>query len=282
LRSFDYASPASLDELLHLLDQHGPDAKILAGGTDLIVRLRSGRMLPRIVIDLKRVGALRSDIVETDSCLRIGARTVMADVISDHRIRRHFPGLVEAAGVVGSVQIRNRATLAGNICNASPAADTAPALLVYDAVANLAGLHGLRRVPLCDFFTGPGRTVLQRAEIVESIDLPLAAGASGAAFARLTRRRGVDLATVNLCCLVKPSGEVRFAYGAVGPRPFLVQDATGVLANPESTAAARDAHLRELISAASPISDLRGGRDYRMAMLLVMSRRALATALERL
>ncbi len=282
MRSFDYASPASLDELLRLLDQYGPDAKILAGGTDLIVRLRSGRMLPRIVIDLKRVASLRPDIVEADSCLRIGARTVMADVISDDRIRRHFPALAEAAGVVGSVQIRHRATLAGNICNASPAADTAPALLVYDAVANLAGLHGPRRVPLCAFFTGPGRTVLQRAEIVESIDLPLAAGAGGAAFARLTRRRGVDLATVSLCCLVKPPGEVRFAYGAVGPRPFLVQDATGVLANLESTAAARDARLRELISAASPISDLRGGRDYRMAMLLVMSRRALATALERL
>ncbi len=282
MRSFDYASPASLEQLLHLLDEYGADAKILAGGTDLMVRLRAGRMLPRIVIDLKRVGSLRADIVETDSCLRIGARTLMADVTGDARIRRHFPALAEAAGVVGSVQIRNLATLAGNICNASPAADTAPALLVYDAVANLAGLDGPRRVPLCAFFTGPGRTVLQRAEIVESIDLPLAAGAGGAAFGRLTRRRGVDLATVNLCCLAKPSGEVRFAYGAVGPRPFLVQDANGVLANPQASAAERDARLRELISAASPISDLRGGRDYRMAMLLVMSRRALATALERL
>ena len=279
---FDYASPASLDDVLRLLDQHGSDAKILAGGTDLIVRMRAGRMLPRVVIDLKRVSSLRSDIVEIDSCLRIGARAVMADVIADTRIQRLFPALVEAAGVVGSVQIRNRATLAGNICNASPAADTAPALLVYDAIANLAGLHGPRRVPLCAFFTGPGRTVLQRAEIVESIDLPLAAAASGAAFGRLTRRRGVDLATVNLCCLVKPSGEVRFAYGAVGPRPFLVQDASGVLANPEATAAERDARLRELISAASPISDLRGGRDYRMAMLLVMSRRALVAALKHL
>jgi CO/xanthine dehydrogenase FAD-binding subunit len=282
LHAFDYASPASLEELLRLLDQHGSDAKILAGGTDLMVRMRAGRMLPRVVIDLKRVSSLRSDIIETDSCVRIGARTVMADVVADARIRRHFPALVEAAGVVGSVQIRNRATLAGNICNASPAADTAPALLVYDAVANLAGLNGPRRVPLCAFFTGPGRTVLQRAEIVESIDLPLSTSASGAAFGRLTRRRGVDLATINLCCLVKPSGEVRFAYGAVGPRPFLVQDASGVLANPESTAAERDAVLRELISAASPISDLRGGRDYRIAMLLVMSRRALAAALQRI
>jgi len=178
-----------MEELLSLLNEHGPAAKLLAGGTDLMVRLRSGHILPRIVIDLKRVKALRPDIVETGSrgrpCLRVGARTVMTDLIQDERVRRHFPALVEAAGVVGSVQIRNRATLAGNICNASPAADTAPALLVYDAVVNMTGLDGARSVPLRQFFTGPRRTVLERAEVVESIDLPLPAGLRGAAFGRM-------------------------------------------------------------------------------------------------
>jgi carbon-monoxide dehydrogenase medium subunit len=271
-----------MEELLSLLNQHGPAAKLLAGGTDLIVRLRSGDVLPRIVVDLKRVKTLRPDIIETDSCLRVGARTVMTDLIEDQRVRRHFPALVEAANVVGSVQIRNRATLAGNICNASPAADTAPALLVYDAIANITGLNGARRVPLRAFFTGPGRTVLERAEVIESIDLPLPAGPRGAAFGRVTRRRGVDLATINLCCLVKPSGETRFAYGAVGPRPFLVQDDSGVLANPNSSPAERDSRLKELIAQATPISDLRGGREYRLAMLLVTSRRSLTTAIERI
>ena len=282
MRSFAYACPGTMEELLSLLNEHGPAAKLLAGGTDLMVRLRSGRVLPRIVIDLKRVKTLRPDIVEANSSLRVGARTVMTDLIQDQRIRRHFPALVEAAGVVGSVQIRNRATLAGNICNASPAADTAPALLVYDAVANIAGLHGARCVPLRAFFTGPGRTVLERAEVIESIDLPLPEGPQGAAFGRLTRRRGVDLATINLCCLVKPSGETRFAYGAVGPRPFLVEDDSGVLANPKSSPAERDSALKELIAHAAPISDLRGTREYRLAMLLAMSRRTLATAIERL
>jgi carbon-monoxide dehydrogenase medium subunit len=271
-----------MDELLMLLHEHGPAAKILAGGTDLMVRMRAGRILPQVVVDLKRVAALRADIVETGSCLRVGARTVMTDVIQDPRVLRHFPALAEAAGVVGSVQIRNRATLAGNICNASPAADTAPALLVYDAIANITGLNGARPVPLREFFTGPGRTVLQRAEIIESIDLPLPAGPQGSAFGRVTRRRGVDLATINLCCLVKPSGETRFAYGAVAPRPFLVQDDSGVLADLNRSPAERDSRLKELIAHASPISDLRGAKDYRSAMLLVMSRRALAAAIGRL
>ena len=287
VRSFAYASPTTLAELLRLLNEHGPEARLLAGGTDLMVRLRSGRALPRIVVDLKRVEALRPDIVETGSCLRVGARTVMTDLIADERMQRHFPALVESAGVVGSVQIRNRATLAGNIGNASPAADTAPALLVYDAVANLTGLNGTRQVPLRDFFTGPGRTVLGRAEVIESIDLPLPAGPRGAAFGRITRRRGVDLATINLCCLVNrclvnPGGEARFAYGAVGPRPFLVEDTSGLLADPHISPAERDSRLLDLIAQASPISDLRGGSDYRLAMLLVMSRRTLAAALARL
>jgi CO/xanthine dehydrogenase FAD-binding subunit len=264
MRSFQYARPETLEELLALLHEHGPAAKLLAGGTDLMVRLRSGQSLPRVVIDLKRVKALRAEIVETDAGLRIGARTVMAGLIEDRRVRRHFSALVEAAGAVGSVQIRNRATLAGNICNASPAADTAPALLVYGAIANLVELGGRRSVPLADFFLGPGRTVLNRGEIVESIDVPFASEPSGAAFGRITRRRGVDVAGVNLCCLVKASGQTLFACGAVGPRPFLAPD------------------LESLIAQASPISDLRSGSDYRLAMLAVLGRRCLAAAVSRL
>jgi len=265
VRTFEYARPGTLEELLALLHAHGPEAKLLAGGTDLVVGLRSGYSLPRVVIDLKKIKDLGPEIVERDSSLRIGARTVMADLMEDRRVRSHFPALVDAAGVVGSVQIRNRATLAGNICNASPAADTAPALLVYGARVNLVGLNGRRAVPLTEFFLGPGRTVLNRGEIVESIDLPFASEPSGAAFGRATRRRGVDVATVNLCCLVKASGETLLASGAVGPRPFLVR-------------AARETILEEVLARASPISDIRSGRDYRLAMLAVLARRCLASA----
>ncbi len=261
MRPFQYVRPTALDDVFGLLAAHGPKARILAGGTDVVVRLRMGHMRPSVVIDLKDVAALPRGITQVDSHLRVGARAVMTDLLADARVARSFPALAEAAAVVGSIQIRNRATVAGNICNASPAADTAPALLAYGAVVNLVSAAGARRVPLTGFFTGPGKTVLREGEIVESIDLPLPATPSGAAFGRITRRYGVDLATINLCCRVDANGETRFAYGAVGPKPFLVVDATGVLADPGAPAAAKSSVLRELIANASPISDVRGGRD---------------------
>ena len=185
-----------------------------------------GQGFPPVVIDLKRVADLRADVVEVDGRFRIGARAVMTDVIRTPVLRELFPALVEAALVVGSVQIRNRATVAGNLCNASPAADTAPALLAYGASLNLVSAGGSRQMPLEDFFSGPGRTVLSPGELVASIDLPLPTERTGGAFGRLTRRHGVDLAIVNLCCVVRASGDVRFAFGAVGPRPFVVDIAT--------------------------------------------------------
>lgn len=264
-----YLRPESLGELLSLLEQHGPTARLLAGGTDLLVRLKKGHDFPAVVIDLKRVAELRADIIETDGALRIGARAVMTDVVEHARVRALFPALVEAALVVGSVQIRNRATVAGNLCNASPAADTAPPLLAYGAQLHLTGARGSRRIPLEDFFTGPGRTSLAAGEIVESIDLPVPRERTGGAFARLTRRHGVDLAIVNLCCVVRESGEARLAFGAVGPRPFVVD-------------ARENARLDEIVARASPISDLRASDEYRTAMLPILARRALQTAKERL
>lgn len=282
MHAFAYARPQSVAEALALLEEYGPEARLLAGGTDLLVGLRKGKIRPRMVIDLKRVAELRPEINETGSLLRIGATAVLADLIEDERVQRHFPALVEAAATVGSIQIRNRATLAGNICNASPAADTAPPLLAYGAEVNLMSVGGSRRVPLNDFFTGPGQTVLQRGELVASIDLPLPQQPLGSAFARLTRRRGVDLATISLCCSVDASGITRFAYGAVGPRPFLVADESGVLADPGASDEEKDQVLGRLVAQTSPISDVRASREYRQAMLPVLSRRALRLAFDRL
>jgi carbon-monoxide dehydrogenase medium subunit len=278
---FEYARPTSLDETFGLL-RDVPGARLLLGGTDLIVGLRKGRVTTPLVIDLKRVADLERGIVERDGHLRIGARTVLTEMVAHERIRRSFPALVEAADVVGSIQIRNRATLAGNQCNASPAADTATPLLVADAVVEVAGASGTRRLPLADFFTGPGRTLLAPGEIVSAIELPLPDAPAGSAFARMTRRRGVDLATVNLCCSVSANGTTRFAFGAVGPRPFAVTDESGVLADAGADAAQQDAALRELTGQATPISNVRASREYREAMLLVLARRALVRARERL
>jgi CO/xanthine dehydrogenase FAD-binding subunit len=278
---FDYVRPDSLEAVVGLLEKHGPSARLLAGGTDVLVRLRLGHMRPSIVVDLKRARGLDSTIAQVGSSLRVGARCVMADLLNDERVRTHFPALVEAGRVVGSVQIRHRATLVGNICNASPAADTAPPLLVYDAAANIVGPSGARRVPVAEFFTGPGTTVLARGEVVSSIDLPIPERA-GAAFTRLTRRRGVDLASLTVSCLVKKSGEARIALGAVAPTPLVISDNGSLVAEIRGNASLTAATLDRLVAHASPISDVRASRDYRSAMLRVFIRRTLQRAADRL
>jgi carbon-monoxide dehydrogenase medium subunit len=268
--------------VVQALAEYGPKARLLGGGTDLIVRMRTGHTQPEVVIDVKRVSGLTADISVVNGMMRVGARAVMTDVIADERIRRHYPALVEAASVVGSVQIRNRATLTGNICNASPAADTAPALLAYGAFVNLTGAGSARSVPLTEFFTGPGRTVMDRGELVTSIDLPVPTAPTGGAFGRVTRRRGVDLATVNLVVVVTSAGEARCAYGAVGPRPFLVTDSSGALAASSGSPDARRRAIDQLAAHATPITDVRGSREYRQAMVTVMTERTWLRAVERL
>jgi carbon-monoxide dehydrogenase medium subunit len=229
-------------------------------------------------MDLKHLGDLPPRISQADGRVSVSAVSTLSEVIADERIRRWFPALVEAARTVGSVQIRNRASLTGNICNASPAFDTGPALLAYDAVVVLSSRAGQRRVPVAEFVLGPRRTDLRPGEIATAVELPVPDAPVGAKFARLTRRRGVDLATLSLCCAVGPV-RTRLAFGAVAPRPFAVDDDSGVLADPRSTDDERDEVLRRMTAHASPITDVRGGADYRQAMLLVLGRRALQAAL---
>jgi CO/xanthine dehydrogenase FAD-binding subunit len=284
MRAFTYERPAHLDDAVALLAANGPDgARVLAGGTDLIIRLRDGTLRPRVVVDVKRVAEIDRSIREVGDVLRIGARTTMTDLGADARIRRDYTALAEGAAVVGSVQIRNRATLAGNICNASPAADTSPALLVFGAVVVVAGPLGERRIPLDQFFVRSGVTVLAPGELVVAIELPLPAVAGGSTHVRRTRRRGHDLASVTLACSVSADGVTRIAYGSLGPRPLLRIDETGLLADTRAPETARLERLDVMFAEASPSpTSLRAGPDYRLAMLRVLGVRALGTANGRL
>jgi carbon-monoxide dehydrogenase medium subunit len=284
MHAFSYARPATLAEAVAMLAEHGPDARVLAGGTDLIIRLRDGSLAPSLVVDVKRVPELAPGIRAEGGTLVIGATTVMTEIAAHPVIRRDLAGLAEAAAVVGSVQIRNRATLAGNLCNASPAADTIPALLVHGAVARVAGPDGERRVPLDDLFVRSGVTTLARGELVTAIEIPSpAAGRIASAHQRRTRRRGHDLASVTVACGVDRAGAVRVAYGSVGPRPLLRLDTTGTLADPTAPDEAKAAVFETIFADASPSArSMRAGPEYRLAMLRVLGRRALATALERL
>ncbi len=276
MRAFDYERPTTLAEAFELLSAPDGGVNALAGGTDLLVGLRNGAIRPRVVVDLKHIRELAPVIRADEDGVSIGANAVLAQVTASEGVRRDFPALVESAAVVGSVQIRHRATLAGNLCNASPAADTVPALLAYGANVVICGPRGERRVPVEDFILGPRKTVLTSGEIVTAIILPTPRPGTGAAFARLTRRRGVDLAILSVCCLVDPEGEVRFGLGAVGPRPFLVCDSAA-----GGVGSAADERFAALVASASPITDVRASRDYRQAMIAVLARRTLATAIER-
>jgi carbon-monoxide dehydrogenase medium subunit len=270
MTTFAYERPRSLVEAFEWL-RHD-DAVALAGGTDLLVAIRHHQSRPRTVVDLKSVEEIGAGIETDADRIRIGGRVVMSRLIEDEVVNRHFPALVASASVVGSVQIRNRATLAGNLCNASPAADTAPALLAYSALVAISGPDGDRVVPVEEFFVGPGSTVLRRGEVVTSVDIPIPAEMAGSAFARVTRRRGVDLATVSVACLVASSGWARFGFGAVGPTPLSAESTADDLAVDEG--------WDRLLSVTSPISDVRGGAAYRRAMLRVHSRRAFDSAIE--
>jgi carbon-monoxide dehydrogenase medium subunit len=282
MRTFSYARPETVAEAVELLERHGEGAHLLAGGTDLVIALREGWVTPDVVVDLKRVAELKPEIRDEDGRIVITAGTVMDDIVADGRIQQHLPALVEAAEVVGSVQIRNRATLAGNICNCSPAADTAPPLLVYGADVVVAGPDGERRVPVDDFIVGPNKTVLGRCELVTAIEVPLPTRRVGSAYVRHTRRKGTDLASITLCCSVDDTGTTRLAYGSVGPRPFLEVDDSGVLADPNRPDEEKAPLIDGLFHRASPSPrSMRSGPEYRLAMLRVLGARALRTAIER-
>jgi CO/xanthine dehydrogenase FAD-binding subunit len=283
MQPFTYERPSTLAGAIALLERHGPQARVLAGGTDVVIRLRDGSLAPGVLVDVKRIPELRPRIEVAGDRLLISAGTVMTDVAGDEQVRRHFPALVEAAEVVGSVQIRNRATLAGNICNASPAADTAPPLLVYGAEVVATGVAGSRRIPLDEFFVRSGQTTLRPGELVTAIEVPIPTRRAGACHLRRTRRRGHDLASVTLCCSVDEAGMTRLAYGSVGPRPVLVVDESGVLADPTGSGAAKAAIFERMFAAASPSPrSMRASPEYRLAMLRVLGARALRLAIARL
>ena len=241
--------------------RNGPDARVLAGGTDLIIRLRDGTLRPAVVVDLKRIAELQPGIREEAGCLVISATTVMTDVAADDRVRRHFAALAEAAAVVGSVQIRNRATLAGNICNASPAADTAPPLLVYGAILRGGG-PGRDPAPAARRLLRPLGCHHPRARRARDRDRAAAARPARWAPSTFAARDGAATTSPRSPCAARWTrpGVTRLAYGSVGPRPVLVVDESGVLADPAAPDAGEGRHLRADVRRRQPIPALDAGR----------------------
>lgn len=272
-----YVAPATLADALQVLGEHGSDARILVGGTDLLVGYRHLIIDPTAFVDLKTVHDLPESFVVEDGHLRVGPTFTMAALAATPLFRNRFHALVEAANLVGSVAIRNRASLLGNVCNASPAADTVPALLLHDATVVIAGAGGQREVSLPQFFLGPRSTQCGPGEVVVQLDIPVPADMPGTAFQRLTRRRGVDLASVSVAAAVYRGGRIRLGMGAVGPKTLLSEVNDVDVADDGDVERALD----ELLAVATPISDVRASRDYREATLRALAKRAIATAAHR-
>jgi len=274
-----YCRPQTVDEALDLLREANGNGRVLVGGTDLLVHVRRQPVEPLVLVDLKTVGDLPPAIEVTEDGVSVGPTGTMADLVSTPEVVEWYPSLVAAANVVGSVAIRNRATLVGNICNASPACDTAPSLLLHNASVTIRGADGDRTLPIGDFFEGPGKTACTAGELVIRIDIPKPADGYRCAFQRLTRRRGVDLATVNAAAGVSADGVVSIALGAVAPTPVKAEAADAI---DVTDAGAVQALAEQLTNIASPISDVRATKEYRRAMTTVLAVRAIndATGLE--
>jgi CO/xanthine dehydrogenase FAD-binding subunit len=280
LPRFEYVAARTVEEALDLWRAR-PAGAYFAGGTDLLPQMRLGRRAPKTVIDLKRVSEL-DRICETETGLVIGAAVSLAEVESHPVVQADFPLLAQCVRVVGARPLRNRATLAGNICNASPAADTAVALLVLDGFVRTVGADGARELPVIEFFTGPGRTVLRPGELVTEVVLPRATAWRGS-YVRLSRRRGMDLATVGVvvaCSNHAAAPRYRIALSAVAPVPMRVLeaeallDAKGVGGADGDGAIARAAEIAG--ASCSPITDQRGTAEYRRDMVGVLVARGLA------
>lgn len=281
MKPFDYARPTDFSEAVNLWAEHGNSARLLAGGTDLIVALRHGKITTELLIDLKDVAEMQSDIRIDGEALYVSAGATMAELQAFLEQNNLFPSLQDAASVVGSIQIRHRATLVGNICNASPAADTVPVLAALGTIVEIAGPNGTRTRSVEDFIQGNRKIDLGPGEIVTSVRIRMPGTAQGCAFDRITRRRGVDLATTNMCCVVESSGNVTFAFGAVSTRPLVLRDSSGMFHDHSASKADRASRIRQLADEATPISDVRASAEYRSAMLCVMADRGLQVAQRR-
>lgn len=276
LPEMDYASPSTMKEALELLKKYKSKARLLSGGTDLIPKMKKRLVTAEMVIDLNRISGLSGIKLRKDG-LHIGGLTRLAEIKESRLVKEKAPALVQAISVMASPPIRNRATLAGNLSTASPAADTAPPLLVLNASVRLESAKGKRLIPIHEFFQGPQKTVRQADEILTGVMIPLQKGSS--AFLKLGRRKAFTLSVVSAAAFGRVRRgkfeDVRVALGAVAPTPIRgrkVEEAlNGKVVNEENIAQAAELVKGEV----KPISDLRASDEYRKEMSAVLTRRVL-------
>ena len=284
--TLNYAAPTSVDDAVKLLAGSSGLAKVLSGGTDLLVQLRSGRLRPELIVDTKKIPGIMGVRQEADGSFVIGSATPGSVLEANEALKKAWPGVVEATDLIGSTQIQGRCTLAGNLCNASPAADSVPAMFAAAAIAVVVGPNGRREVPVEQIPTGPGRTSLAKGEFILEFKLPARPARSSDAYLRFIPRTEMDIAVVGcgISVTLDASGKctaARVALGAVAPTVLLVADAANALVGHTLD----DATLQKLDAAAQaackPIDDKRGTIEYRTKIAGVLARRVAANAFAR-
>ena len=285
MKWIDYQSPTSVREAVALLNEAGDRARPLAGGTDLLVQLRVGAYDLDSVVDVKDIPELNELTYDPDNGLTIGAAAECYRIYGNPSVRTVYPGIVDAASIIGGTQIQGRASLGGNLCNAAPSADSVPAMIAYRGVARIAGPNGNREVPLEDFCVGVRQTVLERGEILVSLHFPTPDANSGANYIRFIPRNEMDIAVAGAGVSVTlDNGDIsaaRVTLASVAPTPlFVAEAAEAIVGKPatEETASLAGVIARD---AAKPITDMRGTIEYRKRLCEVLTRRALMTAIER-
>jgi carbon-monoxide dehydrogenase medium subunit len=287
---FEYLEARTLRQAISLMQRHGEDARIVAGSTDFLVRWRAGVWQPKYVVDIRHIASLGRISFNRRQGLRLGSLVKVQDLETHTGIRQNYPALSAAAASFAGVQVRNLATVGGNICNASPAGDILPALLAFDAQCRIVGPEGERWLPLTGVFAGPGRTVLRTAEVMAEISLPPPLANSGSLYIKHSPRGAMDIATLGVASAIslEHGGEndrlvcrqARIALGAVAPTPIRAVAAENLLVGKPLTTELIHQAARAAQEAARPIGDIRGSAEHRSAMVGVLTQRTLETALE--
>lgn len=283
--SLSYEAPKTVKEAVKLLAGADGLARVLSGGTDLLVQYRTGRIAPDLVVDVKKIPGM-SGIKEKSGAFIIGAATSGAELGEHEALCKAWPGVVEAANLIGSTQVQGRATLAGNLCNASPAADSVPALIAAGATAVIAGPNGNRNAPVETIVTGPGRTSLAKGEFITEFRLPKQAPRTGDAYLRFIPRTEMDIAVVGcgICLTLNAKGVItnaKVALGAVAPTQVVVDAGAKALIGSSLDADALAKLDAAAQAACNPITDKRGTKEFRIKIAGVLARRAAAIAYER-
>lgn len=287
MKDFEYAAAATVDEAVSLLSAGGRRARVLAGGTDIIVQLREYHVDADLVVDVKKIPELTELSYSPEDGLRVGAATPCYQVYEDKQIARAYPGICDAARIIGGWQIQSRASLGGNLCNSSPAADSIPPMIAYNGTCHIAGPQGSRTVPVSDFCTGPGKNVLEPGELLVALSFPPQARHTGGHYQRFIPRNEMDIAVAGVGVWVRLNGagdtieEARISLSAVAPVPVFARQTSewlaGQPATPETCAAAGERARQEC----RPIDDMRGPAEYRVHLVGVLTKRVLAGAIER-